>query len=327
MRAAVVVLLLLASPAWATSQSFVLIVSGIGGEPVYSERFRQWSETMLKAAESRLGIARDRIVYLAESEQAANVRVDGRSLKSEIKTALSRIAAASGPGDVVLLLLIGHGNMRRDEALFNLPGPDVSASELNDMLRPLSGRRLVIVNGAPVSAPFLRALSAPGRVVITATASAAERYHTIFTDHFVAAFAGDGADIDKDGRVSMLEAFEYASREVQRSYDNDARLQTEHALLDDNGDGKGSRQTGVDGADGTLARTLYLQAPSTLALAGDKPSVARLLKERSVIEQRIDALKARKRQLETSAYENQLEALLIELALNHRATLASGGSP
>ena len=115
------------------SQTFVVIVSGIGGEPLYSERFRQWSETMLKAAESRLSIARDHIVYLSESEEGANVRVDGRSSKEELKVALSRLGVASRPGDVVLLLLIGHGSVRRDEALFNLPGPDVSASELNDM--------------------------------------------------------------------------------------------------------------------------------------------------------------------------------------------------
>ncbi len=327
MRAWLIALLLLATPARATSQSFVLIVSGIGGEPLYSERFRQWSETMVKTAESRLGISRDHIVYLAESDEAASVRVDGRSLKAELERVLSRLGATSRPGDVVLLLLIGHGNVRRDEALFNLPGPDVSANELNDMLHPLGGRHLVIVNGAPSSAPFLRALSAPDRVVITATASTAERYHTIFIDHFVAAFTGEGADIDKNGRVSMLEAFEYASREVQRSYDNDGRLQTEHALLDDNGDGQGSRQIGVDATDGALARTLYLQTPSALALASDKPSVARLLKERSVIEQRIEALKARKAELEAQAYENQLESLLIELALSHRAIRASGGSP
>lgn len=327
MRTWLTALLLLATPASATPQSYLVIVSGIGGEPLYSERFKQWSETMLKAAESRLGVPRDHIVYLAESEDAANVRVDGRSLKAELKTALSRLSVSSRPGDVVLLLLIGHGSVRRDEALFNLPGPDVSASELNDMLRPLGGRHLVIVNGAPSSAPFVQALSAPDRVVITATASTAERYHTIFIDHFVAAFTGDGADLDKNGRVSILEAFEYASREVQRSYDNDGRLQTEHALLDDNGDGAGSRQIGADATDGALARTLYLQASSALALANDKPSVARLLKERSVIEQRIEALKARKAELETQAYENQLEALLIELALSYRAIRASGGSP
>ena len=327
MRAWLISLLLLAMPAWATPQSFVLIVSGIGGEPLYSERFRQWSEMMLKTAESRLGVARDHIVYLAESGEAASIRVDGRSLKSELETAISRLAATSRPGDVVLLLLVGHGSVRRDEALFNLPGPDVSANELNDMLRPLAGRRLVIINGAPSSAPFLRALSAPDRVVITATANTAERYHTIFVDHFVAAFTGEGADLDKNGRVSILEAFEYASREVQRSYDNEGRLQTEHALLDDNGDGQGSRQIGIDATDGALARTVYLQVPSALAHAGDKPSVARLLKERGAIEQRIEALKARKTELDTQSYENQLEALLIELALSHRAIRASGSSP
>lgn len=328
MKAFIIALFVFSTPVWATARTHVVIVSGLGGEPVYSERFGHWSARMLEVAQSRLGIPREHIVYLAERPGETTQRLDGRSTKAGVAGALSRVAQASRAGDLVFALLIGHGSIRGDEALLNVPGPDVSATELNAMLQPLAGRRVVIINGTPSSAPFIRALSGPDRVVITATASAAERYHTIFTEHFVAAFEGTGADTDKNGRVSILEAFDYARREVQRSYANNGRLQTEHALLDDNGDGKGSLDVGHNGGDGALARALYLQAPAQLAVgATNTETLARLLGERASIEQRIEALKTRKSEIETVAYENQLEALFIELALKHRAIRKAARSP
>ncbi len=328
MKALVIALFLLSTPAWATARTYVLIVSGIGGEPVYSERFRQWSARMVETANSRLEIPREQILYLADEPAATAQPVDGHSTKAEVARALSRLAQASRAGDLAFVLLIGHGSVRGDEALFNVPGPDISGGELDAMLRPLAGRRLAIINAAPSSAPFIRALSGPDRVVITATASATERYHTLFTEHFIAAFESAGADTDKNGRVSMLEAFDYARREVQRSYARDGQLQTEHALLDDNGDGKGSLDAGHNGGDGALARVLYLQAPAQLASrAGTTETMKRLLEQRAAIEQRIDALKARKAELETVAYETQLETLLIELAFKHRAIRKAARSP
>ncbi|MDX1487444.1 MAG: hypothetical protein R3268_04535 [Acidiferrobacterales bacterium] len=328
MKAIALALLMLSAPIWAASRTHVLIVSGIGGEPVYSERFRQWSARMVETAESRLEIPREQIVYLSEGLEATTPLAAGRSTKAEVARVLSRVAQASRTGDLVFVLLIGHGSIRGEEALLNVPGPDISGSELDAMLRPLAGRRLVVINGAPSSAPFIRTLSGPDRIIITATASAAERYHTLFTEHFVAAFEGAGADTDRNGRVSMLEAFDYARREVQRSYARDGRLQTEHALLDDNGDGKGSLDAGHNGGDGALARVLYLQAPVKLVIGtGGTETLTRLRKERAAIEQRIEALKTRKAELETVAYENQLEALLIELAFKHRAIRKAARSP
>lgn len=328
MKALAITLLMFSAPAWAAARTHVLIVSGIGGEPVYSERFEQWSARMVNVARSRLEIPPAQIIYLAENPEAMTQLVGGRSTKTEVARALSRVARASDAGDLVFVLLIGHGSTRGDEALLNVPGPDISATELDAMLRPLAGRRLVIINGAPSSGPFIRALSGPDRVIITATASAAERYHTLFTEHFVAAFEGAGADTDKNGRVSMLEAFDYARREVQRSYARDGHLQTEHALLDDNGDGKGSLDAGHNGGDGALARALYLQTPAQLAIgAANTETSMRLLKERAAIERRIEALKTRKSELEAAAYENQLEALLIELAFKHRAIRKAARSP
>jgi hypothetical protein len=69
-----------------------------------------------------------------------------------------------------------------------------------------------------------------------------ERNQTEFPSYFVQAFSDEGADADKDQRVSVLEAFTYARREVERFYEKGHLLVTEHAVLDDNGDGTAARR-------------------------------------------------------------------------------------
>jgi hypothetical protein len=295
-------LLVLASSVHAAEQSYLIVVSGIGGEPTYSEQFAAWSKTMIEAAETRLGLARDHIVYLAETPTPA---ADGESRKEALAGAIARVATQAKAGDAVFLLLIGHGTAHGDRLLFNLPGPDLSATELAAMLAPHSHVRWIVVNGAPSSGPFVQALSAPERIVITATANAAERYHTVFPEYFVAAYAKPGADTDKNGRVSVLEAFTFARREVERSYSEQSTLQSEHALLDDTSD---------------LARVSYLESDRTLysdALSED--ALARLLADRDRLEARIVSLVAVKADYEPEEYDDRLEDLLVEFALVHRA--------
>jgi len=298
----ITLLLILASPSWAAPRSFLIVASGIGGEPVYSETFAEWSKSMIDAAENRLDIPRERIVYLAETDTGG---ADAKSLKSELDAAINRVAAAAEPGDTIFLLLIGHGTARGDRFLFNLPGPDLSAAELAAMLEAYGEVRWILVNGAPSSGPFIRSLSGPNRVVITATASAAERYHTVFPEHFIAAYAKPGADSDKNGRVSVLEAFTFASREVERSYNEAATLQSEHAVLDDTG---------------ALAQATYLQSDRTqYSNAIPEQELTRLLADRAQLEQRITSLIAVKSIYDPVVYDDRLEELLVQFALVHRA--------
>ncbi len=305
------------------AQTFMVMVSGIGGEAVYSERFRTHAQRMLEIAVSELGIPRERIIYLSE---APTPQSDGLAVKAELRAALARVAETADETDTVLLLLIGHGSARGDSAVFNLPGPDVDASELDSMLESLPAARLVVVNTAPASAPFIEALSSPGRVIITATASVAERYHTIFAEHFIAAFAG-GADTDKDGRVSMLESFLYAQREVERSYAADSRLQSEHALLDDNGDGRGSTSELGAPNDGLLAGATYLESSLHALDAPSSDALRRLVRERERISEQVRALIAEKQTMASASYEERLEQLLVELALTTRAVRAARPKP
>ena len=304
---AIGLLLMTIASTGAAERSFLMVVSGIGGEPVFSEKFAKWSKTMINAAETRMGMPREHIVYLAETETGS---ADAQSHKSALAAAINRVAAAAESGDSVYLFLIGHGTARGDRILFNLPGPDLDATELDTMLAAHGHIRWIIVNGAPSSGPFVQALSGPKRIVITATASAAERYHTVFPEHFIAAYAKAGADSDKNGRVSVLEAFTYARRGVERSYSDEATLQSEHAVLDDSD---------------AIARISYLESDRT-QYADDIPQqqLTRLLADRTRLEEQITSLIAVKTLYDPLVYDDKLEALLVEFALVHRALRPAG---
>jgi hypothetical protein len=220
-----------------------------------------------------------------------------------VEKALREVAARSGAGDVVLILLIGHGSFQQGESRFNLRGPDMRAADFVPLLDALASRRVVFVNTASASGDFVKPLMGRNRTIVTATKSAQERNETAFARHFVDAFATGGADADKDQRVSVLEAFEYARREVQRFYEKERRLLTEHAVLE-------------DGREGALARTVFLgsaDGETQSADAGD-PELAALRQERREVERRLDALKARKETTAAASYEEELEKLLLELA-------------
>ena len=258
--------LLPATAAADDSRRFLVLVSGLGGEPYYSELFQGWALDLLDVAHQKYGIDDAQTWYLAEAPDAEG-RVDAVARKAAVMDTLARVAKVSSPGDRVLLVLIGHGTAQGAEARFNLPGTDLQPEELARALAPLRDRRLAVVNTTPASAGFLRPLAAAGRIVITATASNAETQHTRFAGFFVDALGGDAADADKDRRVSLLEAFRYAEREVERSYQSESRLRVEHAQLEDNGDAEASRQPDPESGDGALARAYraFWAAPHTQA--------------------------------------------------------------
>ena len=144
---------------------------------------------------------------------------------------------------------------------------------------------MAVVHTGSASGGFVAPLSGPNRIIVAATRTARERNATEFPGYFVEAVAGDGADLDKDGAVSLLEAFIYARQEVARHYEEENELLTEHAVLDDNGDGEGSRDAERRGQDGRLAATFRLGRPARAVTADpephDDPVLARLYGERA----------------------------------------------
>lgn len=320
---------LLPHPA-AAQETHVVVVAGLGGTQEYRDEFRTWTEELHAALVEDRNVPAERITVLTEEPDATPV-AEHRSTRAELLRELGELAGRAGRDDRIVVVLIGHGTARGDEARFNLPGPDLGPGDFAGALAAFPTQELALVHTGSASGGFLAPLSGPRRVVVTATRTARERNATEFPRFFVDALRGQGADLDKDGRVSLLEAFQYASLETARFYDAEGEILTEHAVLDDDGDGEGSRDPGMDAPDGRLAAAFHFgttrggAVTDAPAEATDDPVLARLYQERTGIQERIDALRDRKDALGQEEYDEALEALLVELALVNREIRAREG--
>ena len=217
----------------------------------------------------------------------------------------------------MLIVLVGHGSgSDGGEAKFNLVGPDLSAREWAELVRPIPSR-LVFINAASGSFPFLQELAARNRIIITANDSAAQTFETVLPPFLLAAYSDAAADLDKNGRTSVWEAFTFMSAKVRGYFEQRAQLATEHPMLDDDGDGVG-RLLDEQGPDGVVARTTYLRADPPLEDAGN-PQRTTMLRRRAELEQQLEELRARKESMPLDDYENAIEKVLLEIARLDRA--------
>ena len=153
---------------------------------------------------------------------------------------------------------------------------------------------------------------------MTATRNGAEQYATLFGGFFIDALTSDAADADKNKRITVLEAFNYAKAEVARAYEKEGHLSTEHALLDDNGDKEGSQNPGgPKDKDGKVASIVSLGSTDASDLPSD-PKLRALYLERKELERQVENLRLLKEQMEPAKYTAELEKLATALALKTR---------
>jgi hypothetical protein len=298
-------------------KAFLLIIVGLAGDPEHGELFHKWGASLAEAS-ARVGVTSDRLIYLVDQKGEADKLATGRSTREEIQKAIDAFAKSATAEDAVYIVLIGHGSFDGQNARFNLPGPDMNAADFNGLIKRLPTKRLVFVNASSASGPFVEGLSAPGRTIITATRSGAEHYATLFGGYFVDAFTSAEADQDKNQRVTMLEAFRFAKAGVARAYDQEGLLATEHAMLDDNGDGEGSQDPTATGADGKLAASMSLGSVAEAAPLPEDPKLRALILERRDLERRVESLRLLKESMPPAKYTAELERLVTELALKTR---------
>ena len=314
-----------------TAGDHVLIVTGASGAPEYAASFQRTATTLLDAMRAA-GVPAANVAWLSEDPATTGGRATGRSGRDDVQRALKSLADALKPGDRLLLVLVGHGSHEGADARINLPGPDLTAAELKDALAPMRGVRVAVVNAASASGDFVPVLAADGRIVVTSTKSSLERNETRFAEHFADAYAGGGADADKDGRVSLLEAFVYARREVVRAYERERLLLTEHAVLDDDGDGKGSAEPAGTTGDGRLARAFVLGTRAVASTGGATvPATGNARQQalgarRDSLQRAVEELRARKDATAPAAYEAELERLLLALAETTQQLRAAQGA-
>ena len=274
----------------ALARAFILVVVGLGGDPAHATLFERWGASFVASAK-QLGVPADRVQHLT-----------GNPTKADVEQAMAKIAKASGPDDVLVVVLIGHGTFDGRVPKFNLKGPDLAPTDVEAMLKAVPAKRLVLVNTTSASGPFKDALAGPGRTIVTATRNGAEQFDTLFGGYFVDAFASETADLDKNRRVTVQEAYEFAQREVTKAYERTGLLATEHSVLDDTG---------------KLASVFALGPAGGEAESAD-PKVRTLQAERRELEQQVESLKVLKGSLEPARYDAELERLVTALALKTR---------
>jgi hypothetical protein len=309
----------LASVDLPSTRGTVIIVVGAPGEAEFGSNFvRQASLWQSACQKGNL-----RPITIGLSEKNTNDY-------DELKQALV-LEPREGTTELYLVL-IGHGTFDGKEARFNLRGPDVSATELAAWLKPFR-RPLAVIDTSSSSAPFLNKLSATNRVIITATRSGNEQNFTRFGQYFAEAIISADADLDKDGQVSLLEAFLMASRRTAEFYKVENRLSTEHALIDDNGDGLGTQADWFRGVravkapkDKAAVDGAFAQHFCLIRSDAENKLTEEQRKKRDELERAVVSYREKKSKLPEDEYYRGLEKLLLDLARIYETNSGSGPS-
>jgi hypothetical protein len=277
---------LLALSSGARGESYTLIIAGLGGEPQYEQRFTEQAESIAQSARA-----------LAQTDQQVLKLVGADATLTRIRDALTLLTKSVQATDVVTLVLIGHGSFDGEEYRFNIPGPDITGSELRKLLSALPAREQLIVNTTSASGATVEQWVQPGRVVITATKSGGERTATRFAQYWAEALKGATADANRDEIVTASEAFDYASRQVAAAFKADVSMATEHARIE----------------GGALAANLAVARRGSAVLSND-PEVRALLARRVDLEQQLQGVKDQRNTLPQAQYYDELERVLVQFA-------------
>lgn len=293
-----------------SDRATVIVVVGAAGNEEYGEDFKTWAGHWMDAAEK--GEARSQSIGLEEETEK------GPSDKEQLQAALEK-ETRQGASELWIVLL-GHGTYDRREAKFNLRGEDVTAGELAKWLAPFR-RPVAVINAASASSPFINRLAGTDRVIVSATKSGDEINFARFGKFISEAIGGTKADLDKDGQTSLLEAYLMGARMTEEWYKSEGRLASEHALIDDNGDGKGTPASWFRGAraikkakDGTSLDGHRAHQFHLIRSEQERRMPPELRQRRDALEMAVIRHREKKDKMSEDAYYTELEGLLLKLA-------------
>ncbi len=295
---------------------YAVILTGPAVSDENKSMFRQWAFSLHDILARDYGYSSETITLLYADgalDAPGSERIDGSCDRAGIEQQFSALRARAKAGDQITIFLVGHGSGAEAEAKFNIVGPDITGAEFSAILDQFAQQDIVIVNTTSASYDFSASLSSEGRVVISSTRSASERYDPVFSRFFIEALDSRNGDRDKNNRVSMLEAFNYAKGNVEQWYEEQGRLASEHAGLDDNGDALFTLSPTMDEVDGRLAEIAYID--TLVDNSQDlSPGALQLKSRMQELERSVFILRGSKANYLAADYMQQLEQLLIELA-------------
>ncbi len=281
--------------------TYYVTVSGLGGEPDYEQRF------------AAMAMDLDKLLKSSGGDTHVFTLTGGDASRAHLTDVMGTVARQAKPEDDFVLILIGHGSFDGVDYKFNLPGPDISGSDLAALCDKIPAKRQLIVNTTSSSGGSIAAFQKPGRAVITATKSGTEKNATVFARYWVEALHDPETDVDKNDAISAMEAFEYADRKTAGFYESQKRLATEHPEFEDTGKGDAVRAP-TDTGEGRLLATFTLLRLGAAQKAANDPAKRELLAKKEELESQIDKLKYEKAAMDPQDYQKQLTAALLELA-------------
>jgi hypothetical protein len=270
---------ILATPGWAVTRA--IVAAGLGGNPDYEAEFQRHANRLADGLET---VSSDVTLLVGDTADTAAVR-----------SALESLGSRMTSGDTLLFVYVGHGAWDGEQFKFNVPGRDFTATDLTGWLDAAGGKHQVVVATGASSGALQELLAADHRTVITATRSGEQRNATVFGRFFTAALGDEAADLDKDKRVSVIEAFRYAESRVADYYTREGEMTVEHPV--------------TSGPEPVLTLALLEEQPTAAS-----PISEHLYAQREELELDIAWLKANKDEYSQDDYFLALQALLLELA-------------
>jgi hypothetical protein len=276
----------LAAETLETSHTHFVILSGLGGEPLYEKQFSDETHDL------------EKIVRITAGDPALVHTLSGDgATRQAIEQLFAKLQKDVAPEDSLAVILIGHGTYDGYDYKLNIPGPDITGAQLKTLFDGVPAGRQLIVNTTSASGATLDLWKTDKRIVVAATKNGRERTATVFAQYWVEALSNSEADTDKSDSVTAQEAYDYAERKVKDFYESEKRLATEHSRL-----------------EGPLAGSFTLARLGKALEAAADPETRAMISRREALEQQIGALKLKKESMAEDEYFDQLQKLLVELA-------------
>lgn len=163
----------------AQAELYVTVIQGLSGAPEYQEIFDEQNTEVTSASNSVTG--------------AANVTslMGADATRETLLAHFASLAGSMSTDDRAAIYLIGHGSFDGEQYKFNIPGPDITTEDLNNILSAFPGQNHFLLSTSSASGSILESLENDSRIIITATRNGNEKNATEFGAFFAQALSSD----------------------------------------------------------------------------------------------------------------------------------------
>jgi len=242
----------------AKAKTYALIISGISKDPqdkISRARITAGFQAYLL---NNTDVTSDTLKVLTPDKINNNTNI---SQYTNVQKVMSDFNSKIKSEDRFILFYTGQANVINKQLRFNLPGEDITQVEFANLFKNNKAGSMLIVLDCPAGGLAVKELSKEGRIIIC-SCTEEQRFNIKFSECFVSSLSDSETDIDNDGKKSILEIFIATSKKIEDWYRKEKLLLNETPILDDNGDGKPSKEPWqyiIDLKDGLESSKYFLE--------------------------------------------------------------------